>query len=459
MTTDLPPLAHSRVEAFDRVGLPIVLILGSDGTPFEAWQRYVEEHRLGIGSQRSHARSLGLFLDFLAANGGAFLPQSERHRLFQAFADALVWGTIRGAADPSGLWWAPRSAVAAKRTMTEVTAFTDWLAESGAAVPVNPTRMATSAEQILFWRAWRRASGASLLRHIKSASRVHGRSSTTRVGGVRRRLPVITQDPKTFPEEAFPDLLKVGFRRARPLQWTTLRDQMIAILLHGGGLRLSEALHLWIMDVFEASDDPDWALVKVFHPSEGLVAYRDPETNSKRQVSRAEYLRLCYDRLPLTDLQGRKAVGWKDPLLTDSHSRSMLVFWRHAGYGRFFMRLYRAYVLIRPRTSAHPYLFVAGSGEPMTVKAYEKVHGAAIRRIGLEPAKQFGTTPHGHRHAYGQWMREAKIDPKIRQLALHHKSALSQEVYTEARLHEVLSAFSRIQQPFSAQALFGAVED
>ena len=453
MLIDLPPLAHSRVETLDASGLPLVIVVGTDGLPFQPWQHYVEEHRLGIGSQRSYSRSLGLFFDFLATNSDAFLPKAERHRLFQAFADALVWGSVREGADPSGLWWFPRSAVAAKRAVTEVTAFTDWLAESGTANPVNPARTATAAERLLFWRAWRRASSASLLRHIKSASRAQAQSLGARVVGVRRRTAVTMQDVKVFPEEVFPDLLETGFRRSQPLRWTVMRDQMIALLLHGGGLRLSEALHLWILDVFEMPHDPEEALVKVFHPSEGLVAYRDPKTGRTRQVTRAEYLRQVYDRKPLTDLAGRKAVGWKDPLLTDSHGRSMQVFWRSPDYGRLFMRLYRAYVQIRPRIASHPYLFVSGSGDPMTVKAYEKVHGAAVRRVGLEPAKPLGTTPHGHRHAYGQWMRQAKLDPKIRQLALHHKSVLSQDIYTEASLHEVLSAFAQFGKVTAAPCL------
>jgi hypothetical protein len=371
MFFDLPPLAHSRIEILDRTGLPLVIIVGPDGAPFSTWQRFVEAHRLGIGSQRSYARSLGLFIDFITTNSDAFLPQTERHRMFQAFADALVLGTVKEGTDPSGLWWFPHSARAARRAVVEVTAFTDWLYESGAANPVNPTRAATLAERLAFWQAWQRSSNASLLRHLKSASRARAQANTARVVDARRREPISTQGAKAFLEELFADLLTTGFRHPRPLRWTTMRDQMIALLLHGGGLRLSEALHLWVIDVFKAPDDPNEALVKVFHPSEGLVHYRDPKSGHTRPLRRAEYLRLVYDRKPLTDLPGRKAVGWKDPLLTDLHERSMFMFWRSHGYGRLFMRLYRAYVQARPRVSRHPYLFVATGGEPMTVKAYE----------------------------------------------------------------------------------------
>lgn len=41
-----------------------------------------------------------------------------------------------------------------------------------------------------------------------------------------------------------------------------MRDQLILLLLHGGGLRESEALSIWITDVF--IDDENIALVRVY---------------------------------------------------------------------------------------------------------------------------------------------------------------------------------------------------
>jgi hypothetical protein len=70
MGGDLPPLSHSRIETLDGAGLPRVILVGADGLPFQPWQRYAEEHRLGIGSQRSYSRSLGLFLAFSQKGSG-----------------------------------------------------------------------------------------------------------------------------------------------------------------------------------------------------------------------------------------------------------------------------------------------------------------------------------------------------------------------------------------------------
>lgn len=453
---DMPSLAHSRVEMLDHGGLPTVVIVGPEGRPFQPWIRYVETHRPGIGSQRSYARSIGLFIDFLSARRQSFMVKEQRHRLFQGFADALAGGTVANGADPIGLWWMPRSIAATRRVIAEVTVFTDWLAEEAGISPVNPARAASLAEEMAFWRVWRRATSQSLLKHIKSVERALGPNS--RIAGARKQRLITTGEAKAFPEAAFAGLLTAGFKRSRQQRWTTLRDQMIALLLHGGGLRLSEVLHLWITDVFEDPHDPHSSVVRVFHPSDGLTAYRAPATGRTTHIARAQYLRLVYDRVPLTDLPGRKAVGWKDPLLTNATEKFMQVFWRDRSFGRAFMNLYQTYVQVRPRVTAHPYLFVAQGGEPMTVKGYEKVHAAAVRRIGMEAGKRLGTTPHGHRHAYGQWMRRANIDPKVRQLAMHHKSVSSQEIYTEADSVEVMRTFAEVER-IHGRPLDFALED
>ena len=442
---DMPPLAHSRIEILDAAGYPAVIIVDPEGKEFEWWSWYRDSYGLGIGSQRSYARSLGLFIDFVVACGHDFMDLERRGQLFRAFADALTQGTINDGEDPSCLFWLPYSASAAKRVIREVTAFTDWLAEDAGVKGLNPTRKATWAEELIFWRAWNRATTPSLLKHIKSSTKARANAMTVHTVRGRKSVPVSTEEKKAFPEEAFIDLLSIGFQRSYHLRWTQFRDQMIALLMHGGGLRLSETLHIWIPDVFEDPGDHDRALVRVYHPSEGLARYRDPTTGQERCLTRAQYLRLVYDRVPLTDLLGRRAVGWKSPLLTDSNEKFMHVFWRQSDYGRIFMQLYRTYVQIRPRVRSHPYLFIATGGEPMTVKGYEKVHAAAVRRIGLEPAKRLGTIPHGHRHAYGLWMRRGGIDKKIGQILMHHKSEVSQEVYGQAELQEVLAVLAELE--------------
>lgn len=433
------PLSHSRIEHLDPSGFPAVSIIISGVGVFEAWDAYRNSHALGISSQRSYARSIGLLVDYCAAFGDQFLGQPDRHKLFKAFADALIRGTVENGGDPTGLYWLPRSRNLSGRIVREITEFSDWLAEDHGVMPVNPKRRATVAEQIVFWRAWGQSSARSLLKHLKSASKgtrfaLGGGARTVNVRGRRPATP--DGDKKAFPDELFSDLLRNGFRRPIQVAWTTLRDQLIALLLHNGGLRLSEALQLWVDDVFVRHDDPTAAVVRVYHPREGLRTYEDPASGNMRTVTRAEYLRLAYGRVPLTELPGRKSVGWKEPLLNNTREKYLTVFWWSEDAARAFLDDFR-YVQLRPHVGRHPYLFIAGGGEPMGIRAYEKVHAAAIRRIGLVAAQGLGTTPHGHRHAYGLRLRRAGVPRKVRQVAMHHKSAFSQDVYTEADADEV----------------------
>jgi integrase len=76
----------------------------------------------------------------------------------------------------------------------------------------------------------------------------------------------------------------------------------------------------------------------------------------------------------------------------------------------------------------------------MTIKAYEKVHATAVRRIGLIPAKNLGTTPHGHRHATGKYLSKAGFSRKVVMKIMHHASESSQDVYTQQSILEVQNA-------------------
>jgi site-specific recombinase XerD len=455
------PFAHSRVEHLNSAGFPIVSIILDDGREFEEWAEFRDAHTLGMGTQRPTALAIGTFLDFIAARGEQYRDQPQRHRLFQGFADVLVMGTIQDGDDPSGLFWLPRTQDVAHRMVAAVTKFADWLEVTSGIASMNPTRAATFAEQILYFRAWRRKTDASLIQDTKSKARIFAATGAIgRVVAVHGRKPGQPNgSTKRFPEEMFDDLLRFGFRRRHELLWTTYRDQAIALLLHEGGTRVSEPMHMWLDDVFLHPDDSTEGVVRIYHPTEGLREYEDPMTGRPRDISRAEYLRLCYNRLALTQLTGKKMVGWKEPMLCDSREKYFHVFWRSPASARAFLVFYTKYVASRPRVTRHPYLWVTNEGNPMTVRAYERVHAAAMRRIGLDPYKSFGTTPHGHRHSYGHYLRESKLDRKVIQRALHHRSVLSQEVYTEADMYEVNAAMLASDRTLENETRFEWVQD
>ena len=127
----------------------------------------------------------------------------------------------------------------------------------------------------------------------------------------------------------------------------------------------------------------------------------------------------------------------------------MNVYWfpREAGY--VFMYVWKKYLQQRIRygiKDTHPFAFVSFDprylGEMMPVRTQTEAHNKACETIGLEVSKFNGTSNHGHRHSYGQRMKNAGIDKKVRQVAMHHKSEESQNVYTEPTITDVTDALN-----------------
>nr|WP_314447257.1 gamma-mobile-trio recombinase GmtY [uncultured Sphingomonas sp.] len=435
-------LAHSRFEVLDQAGLPSVEIWVGGKTKFVPWSDFVLATRPGIASQRAKARSVGYFIDFIAARGLAYQPENERYKLFPDFADALRFGTVAAGTDDTGLWWLPKRVALAQRIVREVTEFTDWLADTAQTKPLNPLRGATLAQEMTYWRAWARRTQNSLLKHLKQPERAQKNAFMARAGVVRGKPPKSTDLVKAFPEDAFWPLISDGFARAPHLRWTVLRDVCIALLLHGGGLRLSEALHMWLIDVFDDPHHPSGSIVRIFHPSEGIIEATNPETGRSIRMSRESYLSHRYGIRPLHHQTKNRAVGWKEPALDNSEENYLQVYWRDPIYSSLFRDCYSKYMECRPLVKSHPYAFIVSSNElrPMTVKAYEKVHATAVRRIGLIPAKHLGTTPHGHRHATGKYLAASNLPRKVIMKILHHASEASQDVYTEPTIAEVQSS-------------------
>jgi hypothetical protein len=227
---------------------------------------------------------------------------------------------------------------------------------------------------------------------------------------------------------------------------------LITILLHGGGLRESEPFHLFVSDVGVDPQNPKSAVVRLYHPEQGAAPadYVDPLSGQYNGGDREEYLRIRWRMQPRTLIEGRFKAGWKDLHLFDQRGKYALVHWFAPAWGEFFLTFFRPYIIhCRSRRSQHPFLFVSQKagleGDPYTVDSYRQAHARAVRRIGLVPAKALGTTPHGHRHAYGQRLADAQVDELTIQRVMHHKSPASQAVYTEPSAVAIAAALATAQ--------------
>lgn len=401
--------------------------------------------------QRELCRAVGLFIDFIKSNQQHFKSQLDRPQLLAEFAEVLIGGTIElDGTDSSGLFWTSKTNARAKLLLTLLTGFSDWLVQRYDTKPINPWRTASYAEQIAYWRRFDERRAHALLAHTFDREAIQARSKFSRTVAIRQRSLVHeTSTAKHFPEEKLNELLTNGFlirgnQRLRNMHENMhVRDIMITMLLQGGGLRESEPFHLYVSDVLIDPQNPKSAMVRLYHPQYGSAPhdYIDPLTGKVIPANRDEYLRVKWGLQPRNTVQGRFHAGWKDLKLSDGKEKYALIHWFPTYWGEAFLILFKNYIMnSRSRHALHPYLFVSAKEDvkdaPYTIGAYRQLHGKAVRRIGLIPSKNSGTTPHGHRHAYAQSMTDAGISSEVIQAALHHKSPESQQIYKEASVEK-----------------------
>ncbi len=422
----------------------ILLLVGAE--PLEPLLAFFREKVISLSAERAYAQAVGRFVEWLSVHAGEFTEPDRRGFLYTAFVHDLRFGTFRDGRDDSGLNWTPVSDANLRRLSRCLLEFSDWLSLRFGATMLNPIHnQATFTDQLIFWRRWDRRKAGSFLAHAKSRSRAETEASQ----GRRMRLPGRRignlPEAKAFPVEYIDALLWRGFARkehhgdARPWMRFHLRDILVTLLCLYGGCRESEPMHLWVDDVFVDPDDSELALVLIHDPEDGVADYTDPLTGARRKTSRADFLqRHCGGRVPLNRETGRRHAGWKGALLTHRERRAFQVFWIDREAGRLFLTLWRMYLLhARPLALQTPWAFLTKDGQPLGVEAFSDAFAAAIRRIGLSPAKWAGTTTHGLRHRYGQWLNDLGVGDKEGQVALHHLNAKSQEIYRQVGVAQV----------------------
>lgn len=319
----------------------VLYVIGYDGVPTALMPlvEYTLEHgrRRSLAWQREVTRATGLFVDFLRANAKAFQTEKDRPHVFAAFAEALVGGTIRvDGADPAGLFWTPKNLDRATVIMNALTGFADWLVDRYQATILSPWRAASPAEQLAYWRRFEKRRPRSLLMHTLGVERACEKAGKTRAVRLARKAVSADLAPvKYFPRDRIWDLLEAGFsvaaNRGSPYLYERLniRDVMITVLMHGGGLRESEPFHLYVSDVAVDPHNPKSALVRLFHPEQGSAPedFIDPLSKKPIAADREEYLRVKWQMEPRNLAPGRFHAGWKDLHLTDQRQKYALVHW------------------------------------------------------------------------------------------------------------------------------------
>lgn len=390
-----------------------------------------------------------LFLEYIAANLNCF---TNPHSLFEAFTSRLYTGTINEEGlDPSGLYWLPNRPSITYAHIRALTRFSDWLVENHNAKPINPLVIADSFEQRLNYAAWFKKNQYNFLGHIKDK---HINSTVRYARSIqgKRALGNQKQDAIEFPERYFKSFYFDGLG-ATVDRRIALRDQLILLLMHGGVLRESEALHLWVEDVLIDPLDPNNVKVHIYHPENGKAPNNWRGRSGK--TTRAAYLKEKYALVPRNDLMSKKRVGWKSRV-ADSKDEYLDVHWFPTTFGKVFAKLWQDYTRFLTGISRnHPYAFVsfhrAHKGNPYTLNAFHYNYRQGLKRIGLKPNKTDGLSPHSHRHSYGRRLRRAGVSEIVIKKCLHHFSLESQTVYTTPTMKEVTANLNAATQQLLMQ--------
>ena len=430
--------------------LPVLLTEGGLLSPLLDYF-VARRHDRSLAWMKKVVRSTQLFLDYLQSNPA----ERDTYRLFQNFAQRLYTGTFDRSTgiDPSGLCWRALGPQDCAHIVNDLTGFFGWLGEvRPSAAQVNPRYAGDAFDRMTDEAAYKYRRDRAFLGHTWATNATDPSSAHL----VRyKRAPKVEQaEPPQFPDERFMELLTEGFKVGRGLD---LRNILITLLLHGAGFRASEPFHLYVSDVIPDPSNERSALVRIHHPSfgEAPADWRGSDGQSRRG-NRAVYLAEKFALVPRTELLGSQSAGWKGgshdgPYYKQAH-------WFLPEFGELFLTVWQKYmhevaVLNRP----HPFAFVNLRSEPRAamycLPQFNKAHRAACERIGLKVAKHLGTTPHGHRHAYGKRLSNAGVDEFLIRRFMHHASVESQGVYTQPTSKEARDALAAAAQRLGSTSL------
>jgi hypothetical protein len=392
--------------------------------------------------------SVQLFLEYFTAHENYV----DEQRVFQTFRHRLLTGTIAGgyAADPTGLWWSARSPKLVNRIVRNLSDFFNWWSIKNP-WKKNPaaTWKGSQYDVSLAEAAYTYRRNKAFLGHTWSVTGdVSRRPGNGAVPGKFLAGPKTErQEAPAFPENRILDLLFDGFKVANRFNY---RDMLITLLLNGAGFRESEPFHLYLWDVMEDPACKGSALVLIHHPAWG-DAPKDSTwldtAGRARRGRRVEYLAERFGLAPRDWGLSTSAAGWKGGMHESTHGGFYKqAYWFVPEFGKMFWEIWNIYVeqvmRIDPSKRSHPYAFMNVMRDPIgalyKLGKFQDSHAAAVRRIGLVPAKHLGTSDHGHRHAYGQRLRKAGVPNEMIRRFMHHTDLGSQEVYTEAGREECL---------------------
>lgn len=432
-------------------GTSVPLLITCDGKIEFTVARFARNlilHGASIVSVEQHVSTLGRLYDYYIAMVVAHervIQSDHLPLLVLEYVEARKNGTIQpDGTDLASLWWAPVSEHTALTELSHIATYSSFCEAQLNGSSINQIEEHFSATFGITDYFKKKLTTArkmyGLLRHLDTGENFNEKQFDSSIY-VRRNTREANSTESVLPEH-FP------IKHVNDLICATqsIRDRMLWVLLIYGGVRISEALHLYDSDI---SYENGMAHIRLAHPVNSMVSW----VNSYGETvsgTREQYLRDKFGRIPRNKLAMNhpERAGWKG-MRFDGDSKRLTpigkrrkfegsVFWLCPEAGAYFWELHLQYMAIRSQCCGnHPYYLInfegEKQGEPVTEKNIIRRFEAMAKKIGSAV-----TNIHSLRHLYGvlavNHVKKAdgsRLSLFEVQVMMHHASYTSTAIYAK----------------------------
>ncbi len=400
-----------------------VLIINGEISVFALF--YARElQRLGYAHSTIERKleSIGRLWDFYLST-----PEHIHNQSFlNAFCEARIYGTIQfDGSDSTELNWTPPRYKTAIRDFGHVSDYMEFAAGHFGSIALNPKEKAYQGS-LEYARQHERKKKYSLLYFSSVNDEYVTKRKDRRIDRYGKSSDENIQY-KFFPPHKIIDLINI---------MTTNRDKMIVFLLAYGGIRISELLHLHVIDISQDKDGT--AKIALVNPVEGTHRWIEKKEGKqiKRKGTRRQYLAERHGLLPRNLLSPNDGLylGWKGMTEDDGTNHVSFVEWTAKEVGQAFYTLHKKYIKEKASYGINnPYYFVAQTGStkghPLRITSLDTHLENKFKQIGLDTSNS-NVHPHALRHFYGYYAANVlKLDSDTLQEMMHHGSSTSTKRY------------------------------
>ncbi|MCM8541762.1 MAG: gamma-mobile-trio recombinase GmtY [Lentisphaeraceae bacterium] len=423
---------------YDRTGAILQLpVIHTDQGPFWPLIHYFKDQYQtnGISSFEHTIHAVGKFLDYLNAHLPTDRTMTE---LFSDFTTTLFSGSIdENGHDNSKLFWKAPKKRTSNTYYNALMKFFVWVQNKYNTEEINPITEASRYEYRIQYAAWLHKKSNSFFSHLLKPS--PNQFSYSHLVKKAKHSLGLKSIVRPFPETNFEHFIINGFlTEAQSL--SNIRDALIVTLIHGTGIRISEALSLFRSDIIiprGCETGEKYPIIHFYDPEDGQAPFSD--ILGKNQT-RAQYLKSQFGLLPRNKIVGTAHLGAKSRAYEYSNGSSRM-YWSSTKLSIMFTYLWKLYLFKLEEeiykypdcVITHPYVFMVFKKEYKfslyKKKTFQTNYKKALERINLVQNPSLGYGPHCHRHAYKKRLKKLGFNALLIQRAMHQTSIESQNKY------------------------------